>query len=46
MLKEEFLGKINNYNLHNKSLASIIRVIKKYKRVVYLKYSLTIVKLV
>jgi hypothetical protein len=46
MMKEEFLGKIKNFNLHNKSLALIMGVMQKYKRVVLQKYSLTIVKLV
>jgi hypothetical protein len=46
MMKEEFSGKINNFNLHDKSLASIMWVMQKYKRVVSQKYSLTIVELV
>jgi hypothetical protein len=46
IMKEEFSGKINNFNLHDKSLASIMGVMQKYKRVVSQKYSLTIVKLV
>ena len=46
LMKEEFSGKIDNFNLHDKSLASIMGVMKKYERVVYIKYGLTIVKLV
>jgi hypothetical protein len=46
MMKEEFSGKIDNFNLHDKSLASIMGVMQKYERVVSQKYSLTIVELV
>ena len=46
IMKEEFSGKIDNFNLHDKSLALIMLVMQKYERVVSQKYGLTIVELV
>jgi hypothetical protein len=41
-----FSEKIDNFNLHDKSLASIMWVMQKYERIVSQKYGLTIVELV